>query len=811
MTLKNTGSPEVPHPSQNIYNKNILSSKNHCASSKEQSMMDKALAIAQMGLPVFPVFPLYMKGGKLQKIPAVYRFPSIATTNPDTIRQMWSGTYTTQKPGKKDMIAPKDSAIGISTNGLCVLDVDVKDPKVNVADSLKKLPCISTLVSQTLTGGYHFFLFLPQDVEVKSVTALLPGIDVRGYGGFVVAPGSSYKGKEYSWVNDRPIAMITPELLKKIPLRQAKPMENPFGIPMGVNREPLMVSAGSRDNDIFKICSSYRAKGFARAEAETLLRAVFDKIEQPEGDPFTWQDCLAKLDQAWNYPEGSVHDQQAAQLVQSTNETEWEKPIGLEESKVPKFDDDILPGTLGEMIRAVSIATETPIELAVGLILPVIATACQGKLFVSVKSGYQEPLCFWTVTALDSGNRKSSVLEKITAPLNEWEKNKRLEIEPQRQEAITRQKNQESRIKILRAQFSRADASDSERIEAEIINLEMYPIEIPIIPQLWAQDVTPEHLGTLMNINNERMAILSAEGGIFDIMGGRYSNGLSNLDLFLQAHSGDSVRVDRGSRDPVYLDKPALSLGLSPQPDVLRSLAEKQGFRGRGLLARFQYLLPKSKLGYRKLTSEPVPEEIEKKYQNLIYKLLDIELAENKFDASKVPYIIKLSQKAYDRWFDFSKEVEKDLREGGRFEHITDWAGKFPGMTARIAGLLHCAENPDQPWKGKINFDLMERSIKIALFLSDHALVAFELIGADKTFVQARKIWRWVERHRHQSFSKRDCFDALKGSFKKVANMEEPLKILIERNYIKEFSKPTGGRPSLGYDVNPEIIKGWDE
>jgi len=47
--------------------------------------------------------------------------------------------------------------------------------------------------------------------------------------------------------------------------------------------------------------------------------------------------------------------------------------------------------------------------------------------------------------------------------------------------------------------------------------------------------------------NDEKMSVLSDEGGIFDILAGRYNGGIPNLDLFLQSHSGSSVRVDRGS------------------------------------------------------------------------------------------------------------------------------------------------------------------------------------------------------------------------------------------------------------------------
>src|SRR4029078_5142104 len=107
--------------------------------------------------------------------------------------------------------------------------------------------------------------------------------------------------------------------------------------------------------------------------------------------------------------------------------------------------------------------------------------------------------------------------------------------------------------------------------------------------------------------NGEKMAILSDEGGIFDILAGRYSNGVPNLDLFLQAYHGSAYRVDRGSRPAVFLKRPALTLGLSPQPSVLRGLAGAPGFRGRGLLARPCFALPESTLGRRTLDSRPIP------------------------------------------------------------------------------------------------------------------------------------------------------------------------------------------------------------
>jgi hypothetical protein len=364
--------------------------------------------------------------------------------------------------------------------------------------------------------------------------------------------------------------------------------------------------------------------------------------------------------------------------------------------------------------------------------------------------------------------------------------------------------------KTRKQNYGKAKKEDLREVEAEILEIEKNIIAQIFTPQVWAQDVTPEHLGTLMSRNQGKMSILSTEGGIFDIIGGRYSNGVPNLDLFLQSHSGDPVRVDRGSRESVYIDNPCLSLGLSPQPDVLRGLSDKPGFRGRGLLARNLYFLPTSNLGYRTLKTSPVTAAVENEYQKLIYSLLNIEPQTD--DQGKViPYILRLSPEAFQEWFDFSIVVESDLRDGGRFEHLRDWAGKLPGAAVRIAGLLHCVDNPSQPWTTPISLETIQRALEIASVFSSHAIATFDLMGADKALDGSRKVWRWIEKNRAASFSKRECFRSLQGTFPRATDLNEPLKILAERSFVRAGKKEsTGvGRPSDIYKVNPVILKGW--
>jgi len=485
-------------------------------------------------------------------------------------------------------------------------------------------------------------------------------------------------------------------------------------------------------------------------------------------------------------------------------------PVSLDIQSPIQMPKGIFTGWYGNMVFSVSRATETPIELSALLGLSVVASACQRKFIVELEENYHEPLNIWTVVALEPGNRKTAVLQTMAKPLMEWEREAIEQVSTEIKKTEAERKNQEAKIKSLRAKYARAKGNDRRGISEKIIEIEMALPEVPSIPRLWAQDITPEKLGQLMADHDEKISILSDEGGIFDILAGRYNGGIPNLDVFLQAHAGASVRVDRGSRKAVHMNSPALTMGLSPQPEVLKSLTSKPGFRGRGLLARFLYALPESRLGHRLLICEPVPNDVSHEYHSGIRSLLDIKPATNSFGEIE-SYTLKLTPSAYELWKDFQKEVERNMREGEQFEHIKDWAGKLPGVVGRLAGLLHCVEHSnEQPWSIEINDETLNRTLTLAAFLSRYALAAFDLMGADNDLNSARKVWQWIERNRLETFSARDCFNALRGTFKRMSEINPAFDVLFERHHIFESPHTQGvGRPSRKFIVHPILVETW--
>jgi hypothetical protein len=491
-------------------------------------------------------------------------------------------------------------------------------------------------------------------------------------------------------------------------------------------------------------------------------------------------------------------------------EDDWQNPISLDMPLLPTVPSDTFPPAIGEMIDAVAAETETPRELAVGIALGTLAAACQGKVVVRVKPGYIEPLNLWPIAPLHSGARKTAVLRQMTRPLTQWEAEQVKATRAEIAAAMSERETALAQIQSMRTRAARLQPGSTEYAVAasEIANLEVALKEVPRAPRLWGQDVTPEKLGVLMADHDERMAIISDEGGIFEIMGGRYSRGIPNLDLFLQAHAGAPHRVDRGSRPPVLMQHPALTMVLSPQPEVLHGLAAQPGFRGRGLLARFIYLLANSTLGYRNGNGPAVPERVSIAYEACIWRLLEIKAPQDG------PLVIELSDAARAEWREYFGAIERKMRPDGGFEHMQDWAGKLPGLAARIAGLLHCAEHSSdvEPTASKLSLDTMTRALEFACVCEDHALAAYDLMGADVALRGARKLWGWIDRQRKTEFTFRDAFQALRRSadFPKADDLEPAFAVLVERAYIApKQTAPRPGRPTRLYEVNPALTEDW--
>ena len=154
-----------------------------------------ALTYARRGWHVFPVHTP-VEGGcscrhaeckDVGKHPRTMHGLKDATTDSATIERWWQGW--------------PEANVGIACgqSGLAVLDID---PRHGGDESLRDLrdkhgeDWLDTVIALTGGGGTHYLY----RGAVRNAVEVLPGIDIRGEGGYIVAPPSMHQsGHEYTW------------------------------------------------------------------------------------------------------------------------------------------------------------------------------------------------------------------------------------------------------------------------------------------------------------------------------------------------------------------------------------------------------------------------------------------------------------------------------------------------------------------------------------------------------------------------------------------------------------------------------------
>jgi hypothetical protein len=488
----------------------------------------------------------------------------------------------------------------------------------------------------------------------------------------------------------------------------------------------------------------------------------------------------------------------------------WQPPIPLSAAhNLPAFPTDCLPGWLSEYVSCLAEATQTPADLPGFLVLNALAACAGGRVRLQVRPGWEEPLNLYSVVTLPPGERKSAVFAEVTAPLVQFEAMLAAERTYEIAEARAYRRVAEKRLDAAQNAAARAVGMEKER-RLEEVAAAARELEEAIVPfefRLLADDATPEAIATLLAEQKGRLAVLSPEGGIFGQMAGRYSatSGQPNLDVYLKGHSGDMLRVDRKGRGPEYIARPALTLGLAVQPEVLRSLTDQPGFRGRGLLARFFYSLPASRVGGRRNDVLPLPDAVRESYG------VELKALAHSLEAvGTPPVVLRLSRQAEAALLGFADELEPRLGENGDLGHISDWGCKLVGGVGRVAGLLHLAANVRSGWGQTVALDSIEDAIKVGRYLIPHALMAFDLMEADPNLTLARRVLHWIASKELTSFSRRDCFEAMKGRVRRVDGLDPVLNILETHGQVRRRSQEARGRgrpPAPVFDVNPFVAK----
>jgi len=463
------------------------------------------------------------------------------------------------------------------------------------------------------------------------------------------------------------------------------------------------------------------------------------------------------------------------------------------------FPISSFPEIVQDYIKAVAEHTQTPIDMTAVAVMCVVATAIQRKFEIEGKEDYTEPLNIYVSIIAKPGERKSAIIRITTKPLYSFEK----EENEKRKTIIA---VQESKLKMIQKKIEKFESSGNlENIEQiEELQLEYEELKKTQVKylKLIADDCTSEALTSLLADNNGKISIISAEGGIFNILNGQYSKSVS-IDTFLKAHCGDSIRVDRKGRESENIDKPTMTVLLAVQDIVLEEIMSNDIFKGKGLNARFLYCNPISTVGARKFNTDKFPKILEDEYKQLIYKLLKISNEEK-------TKILKLSNEANKELEIFYNWLEPQLVD--ELEFMADWAGKLVGACLRIAGILHCMEYSNITTGCLVSSDTIKKAIEISKYFLEHSKYAYTLMGADKETQKAKYILKKLEKQDKMSLKRSEILSMCRSRYiAKVEDIIKALDILVEYGYIIELEaekrEKVGRKPDVVFELNPLYFK----
>ena len=297
--------------------------------------------------------------------------------------------------------------------------------------------------------------------------------------------------------------------------------------------------------------------------------------------------------------------------------------------------------------------------------LGLMSIAMQPRYKVIGKTYWEEQLSLYCMIVAEPSDRKSVVFNQIIKVIQSFE------AEYNEHHSIDILKSQE-RHSLLEKKYKKAVKDyDNGNITKDEYDesFRKYSTHKVIKPiSLTLDDVTSESLTNEIESQEGCIALVSSEGGIFDILSGSYTN-FPNIDIFLKGYSGDFIKVSRIGRPSLYVKNPRLTILLTVQPKVLENVVNNGTFTGRGLSARFLYSVPKSLVGTRKFETKPIDLENKKRFSDLIQSIL------NEPKTSLV--YISLSNDAYSLLKDYYEAFE--IRLATDLKDIGGWAGKLVG------------------------------------------------------------------------------------------------------------------------------------
>lgn len=703
-------------------------------------------------------------------------------------------------------------------SGVVVVDTDTSAAEKWAEDNLPPTPLIVlTGIKDPATGfrGRHRYYRYPNLIDSPigcRASIGCVGLDLRGQGGYVVAPGSSHSSGVCYEVTNQWVPGDKKKLPPFDPAWFGEPVNRPGWLtnPWEANgptsafergRKWLskkdIPSKGERNNVCYSAACSLFDHVLSSAEVVTLMLEWNQTFPNPLSKKEIRQ-IVASAEtkrQPPRFPKGMKAGKSSGQY-KVADEGSWGQVTPISSSALPTFPLEVFAPWARDYLQAVTRSLQTPPDFAGMFFLGGLAVAFQKRFQLTVRPDWQEPLPLWVLLAAPSGSKKSQAFKKVMKPFNAWQNSMKKEFIPIRRDAARRMKNLTEEIEQLK-KSKKGPANVIADKEGELDEL-----FIPATPRLFTGSGTPEAIESKLEEHFGRYALVTAESDILSVLMGKYrSGGSPPIEGFLSGWSGEDLRNDFRTRDDVDVTEAHLSMVLATQAVNAADLYGQKKLGGRGAYGRFLTVLPTTHIRDEWVT-EQVPTQVERAYLDGVSKLLP------SLKETLTTYCERRELKSVDLCFSrdaqaafrpFYERVKNRRQVGGDLQFLEEWTPKVRGQCARIAALLHLSDRPGE----SPNLEVPALAVERAVYLIENYLIphAKNVFGSAVTG-NVEKVWSVLRDFGSEKVTRKELGRKVKPMA--ASELTAILEVLEERNCIRTALGPsTGGRPPTLITLNP--------
>ena len=344
-----------------------------------------------------------------------------------------------------------------------------------------------------------------------------------------------------------------------------------------------------------------------------------------------------------------------------------------------------LPPLLQDVIHDINVDIQAPLGLTVNAVMGAVSLACQGLVNVSPLEGKIWPTSLFLFALAESGERKSSVDRLVMQPFHEYDQAAAADYEKELKVYKSAYLVWSTQQSAILGAIKRKVKHNESTVEEEK-RLGVHNNDEPQPPRkhklLYSNTTSQALLADMAGVGSS-VGLIADEGG--NILDHGVIQDLSSLNLLWD---GSSLSVERKTAGRFRVDEARLTFSLMVQHAIFERFLRRQGEvpRGSGFFAR---CLPvwidasTSTQGHRFINNHPRQNAGLARFHARIRELLALQREGCSTTTLCFPHHTRV------RWTEYYNHIESQIKPGGIYHDIGDFASKMSNIIARMTALFH--------------------------------------------------------------------------------------------------------------------------